>query len=80
MFSQWHLQVILVLKSKSQPKTHHHSDSQTKIEHGSPIQIADYFQNGWTCPEEFAVGLQSEFKPLEGHDIGQFPGMKSKSQ
>lgn len=24
---------------------------------------------------EFAVGLRNEFKPLEGHDIGKFPGL-----
>ncbi|KAH9699124.1 hypothetical protein KPL71_024223 [Citrus sinensis] len=24
---------------------------------------------------EFAVGLRNEFQPLEGHDIGQFPGL-----
>lgn len=40
--------------------------------------IADYFQSDGICSEEFAVGLHSEFKPLEGHDIGQFPGLKSE--
>ncbi|KAG8363767.1 hypothetical protein BUALT_Bualt19G0056600 [Buddleja alternifolia] len=39
--------------------------------------IADYFQSGGTCPDEFAVGLQNEFQPLKGHDIGQFPGLET---
>ncbi|CAI9102684.1 OLC1v1000986C1 [Oldenlandia corymbosa var. corymbosa] len=43
-------------------------------------QIADYFQNGWMRPDEFAVGLGSEFQPLKGHDIGQFPGLQSEEQ
>ena len=37
--------------------------------------IADYFQSPGTDPGEFAVGLNNEFQPLEGHDIGQFPGL-----
>uniref|UniRef100_A0A7N0U5T7 FAD/NAD(P)-binding oxidoreductase family protein n=1 Tax=Kalanchoe fedtschenkoi TaxID=63787 RepID=A0A7N0U5T7_KALFE len=41
-------------------------------------QIADYFQNGKDCPDEFAIGLEKEFQPLEGHDIGQFPGLESE--
>ncbi|KAK9146470.1 hypothetical protein Sjap_006373 [Stephania japonica] len=41
-------------------------------------QIADYWQSGGSCPDEFAVGLHNEFKPIEGHDIGQFPGLKCK--
>ncbi|KAM6577050.1 hypothetical protein CsatB_028887 [Cannabis sativa] len=41
--------------------------------------IADYFQNPGV-PDEFAVGLHTEFQPLEGHDIGQFPGMESRKQ
>ncbi|XP_034708333.1 renalase isoform X3 [Vitis riparia] len=42
--------------------------------------IADYFQSGGARPDEFAVGLHNEFHPLEGHDIGQFPGLGSKEQ
>ncbi|KAK9292049.1 hypothetical protein L1049_020003 [Liquidambar formosana] len=42
--------------------------------------IADCFQSGGARPDEFAVGLQKEFQPLEGHDIGQFPGLESKEQ
>ncbi|KAI3448714.1 hypothetical protein Pfo_005379 [Paulownia fortunei] len=42
--------------------------------------IADYFQSGGTCPDEFAVGLHNEFQPLKGHDIGQFPGLESERQ
>lgn len=42
--------------------------------------IADYFQTGGAHPEEFAIGLQNEFQPLEGHDIGQFPGLESKKE
>ena len=44
------------------------------------MQIADYFQSGGARPDEFAVGLHNEFHPLEGHDIGQFPGLGSKEQ
>lgn len=40
-------------------------------------QIADYIQSPGTDPGEFAVGLNQEFQPLEGHDIGQFPGLTS---
>ncbi|XP_074331307.1 uncharacterized protein LOC141668354 isoform X1 [Apium graveolens] len=43
-------------------------------------QIADYFTSGGSNPEEFSVGLQNEFQPLEGHDIGQFPGLESKEK
>lgn len=39
------------------------------------MQIADYFRSGGAHPEDFAIGLQNEFQPLEGHDIGQFPGL-----
>lgn len=28
------------------------------------------------CPEECAIDLY-EFKPLEGHDVGQFPNLGS---
>lgn len=41
------------------------------------MQIADYLGSGGVRPEEFAAGLHNEFQPLEGHDIGQFPGLKS---
>ena len=44
------------------------------------MQMADYFQSDWARPEEFAVGLMNECRPLEGHDIGQFPGLESKKQ
>lgn len=44
------------------------------------VQIADFFQSGEAHPEEFAIGLQNEFKPLEGCDIGQFPGLESTKQ
>lgn len=47
---------------------------------GFAIQIVDYLQSGGVCPEEFAVGLHNEFQPLEGHDIGQFPGLESKEK
>lgn len=46
----------------------------------SYVQIADYVQSGGTCSDEFAVGLQNEFQPLKGYDIGQFPGLESKGQ
>ncbi|KAL8555107.1 hypothetical protein ACS0TY_003058 [Phlomoides rotata] len=42
--------------------------------------ISDYFQSGGTCPDEFGVGLQHEFQPLEGHDIGQFPGLQESEK
>ncbi|KAJ4832621.1 hypothetical protein Tsubulata_001349 [Turnera subulata] len=38
--------------------------------------IADYLQSGGARPEEFAVGLDKEFLPLECHDIGQFAGVE----
>ncbi|XP_050223733.1 uncharacterized protein LOC126673578 [Mercurialis annua] len=34
--------------------------------------IGDYLKSGGVRPEEFAVGLNEDFKPLEGRDIGQF--------
>ncbi|KAG1347452.1 hypothetical protein COCNU_06G012810 [Cocos nucifera] len=42
--------------------------------------IADYFQSGGSQPDDFAVGLHDEFHAVAGHDIGQFPGMKSEKQ
>ncbi|XP_014492093.1 uncharacterized protein LOC106754576 [Vigna radiata var. radiata] len=42
--------------------------------------IADYFQSPGTNAEEFAVGLNHDFQPLEGHDIGQFPGLGSEEK
>ncbi|KAH9699156.1 hypothetical protein KPL71_024236 [Citrus sinensis] len=39
--------------------------------------IADYLGSDGVCPEEFAVGLHKDFQSLEGHDIGQFPGLES---
>lgn len=42
--------------------------------------IADYFQSGSERSEEFAVGLHSEFQPIQGHDIGQFPGLGTEKQ
>lgn len=40
--------------------------------------IADYFQSGGLCPDDFSIGLQNEFQPLKGHDIGQFPGLEAE--
>ncbi|KAK6911369.1 hypothetical protein RJ641_023462 [Dillenia turbinata] len=42
--------------------------------------IADFFQGSGARPDEFAVGLHNDFRPLEGHDIGQFPGLETKEQ
>lgn len=44
------------------------------------MQIADYLQSDEACPEEFAVGLEKEFQAIQGHDIGQFPGVESSRQ
>ncbi|XP_071728706.1 uncharacterized protein [Rutidosis leptorrhynchoides] len=38
---------------------------------------ADYLKSGGSRPDEFSVGLHDEFQPLQGHDIGQFPGLES---
>lgn len=38
--------------------------------------IADYIQSEGVCSEEYAVGLDKEFQPLKGHDIGQFEGLE----
>ncbi|WJX80257.1 hypothetical protein P8452_63281 [Trifolium repens] len=42
--------------------------------------IADYIQSPGADPGEFAVGLNHEFQPLEGHDIGHFPGLGSEGK
>lgn len=42
--------------------------------------IADYLQSGGTRADEFAAGLNNEFHPVTGYDIGQFPGLKSEEQ
>lgn len=44
-------------------------------------QIADYCQSpAGSDAGEFAIGLNHEFQPLEGHDIGQFPGLVSEEK
>ncbi|KAJ4782862.1 FAD/NAD(P)-binding oxidoreductase family protein [Rhynchospora pubera] len=40
--------------------------------------IADYFENGGSNPNQFAIGLEETFQEVHGHDIGQFPGMNSQ--
>ncbi|XP_010278109.1 PREDICTED: uncharacterized protein LOC104612410 isoform X1 [Nelumbo nucifera] len=42
--------------------------------------ISDYLQSGGSRPDEFAIGLHDAFQPIEGHDIGQFPGLEFKEQ
>ncbi|XP_010524948.1 PREDICTED: uncharacterized protein LOC104802845 isoform X2 [Tarenaya hassleriana] len=42
--------------------------------------IADFLQDGAANPEEFSIGLNEELQRLEGHDIGQFPGLTSIEQ
>jgi hypothetical protein len=42
------------------------------------MQIADYFASCGEQPEEFALGLDDSLNRLEGHDIGQFPGLDSQ--
>ncbi|CAL0301811.1 unnamed protein product [Lupinus luteus] len=42
--------------------------------------IAEYFQSPGAEAGEFAVGLNHEFQSLEGHDIGQFPGLGSEEK
>ncbi|KAK9069411.1 hypothetical protein SSX86_011314 [Deinandra increscens subsp. villosa] len=38
--------------------------------------IADFLKSGGSRPDEFAVGLHEDFHPLQGHEIGQFPGLE----
>ncbi|CAN1765886.1 PSPTO_1126 [Linum perenne] len=41
--------------------------------------IGNYFENGDDGNgEEFGIGLQNEFHPIRGHDIGQFSGLKDE--
>ncbi|KAL6847271.1 hypothetical protein ACP4OV_023124 [Aristida adscensionis] len=40
--------------------------------------IADYFAGQGERPEEFAIGLHENLNRVEGHDIGQFPGLESQ--
>lgn len=42
------------------------------------MQIADYFENGGSNPNQFAIGLEDTFHEVHGHDIGQFPGTNSQ--
>lgn len=40
--------------------------------------IADYFHSAGTHAEDHAIGLHNEFQQIQGHDIGQFPGLEPK--
>ncbi|CAM0949126.1 unnamed protein product [Alopecurus aequalis] len=40
--------------------------------------VADYFASGGERQEEFAIGLDDSLTRVEGHDIGQFPGLESQ--
>ncbi|XP_040385778.1 renalase isoform X2 [Oryza brachyantha] len=40
--------------------------------------IADYFASSGERPEEFAMGLHENLNQVEGHDIGQFPGLETQ--
>ncbi|XP_062203624.1 uncharacterized protein LOC133905858 [Phragmites australis] len=42
--------------------------------------IADYFASHGERPEEFAIGLHENLSQVDGHDIGQFPGLDYKQQ
>ena len=42
------------------------------------MQVADYFASCGERPEEFSLGLDDSLTPVEGHDIGQFPGLESQ--
>ncbi|XP_066358428.1 uncharacterized protein [Miscanthus floridulus] len=41
--------------------------------------IADYFVSNGDRPEEFAIGLHEDLNAVEGHDIGQFPGLDTQT-
>lgn len=41
--------------------------------------MADYFQSGGVPAEEFEIGLHEMFRPVGGHDIGQFHGLNSEN-
>lgn len=43
------------------------------------IQIADYFVSTQDRPEEFAIGVHDDLNAVEGHDIGQFPGLDTQT-
>jgi hypothetical protein len=42
------------------------------------MQIANYFVSQGERPEEFAIGLHENLNQVEGHDVGQFPGLDSQ--
>ncbi|KQK15590.1 uncharacterized protein LOC100824134 [Brachypodium distachyon] len=42
--------------------------------------VADYFASCGERPEEFAIGLDDSLNRVEGHDIGQFPGLDSSQK
>uniref|UniRef100_A0A0D9Y147 Amine oxidase domain-containing protein n=1 Tax=Leersia perrieri TaxID=77586 RepID=A0A0D9Y147_9ORYZ len=42
--------------------------------------VADYFASSGEQPEEFAIGLHENLNKVEGHDIGQFPGLDTQPQ
>lgn len=42
--------------------------------------MADYFKSGGTQSDEYAIGLNSTFHAIAGHDIGQFPSLESEKQ
>ncbi|ONM01820.1 uncharacterized protein [Zea mays] len=41
--------------------------------------IADYFVSTQDRPEEFAIGVHDDLNAVEGHDIGQFPGLDTQT-
>ncbi|CAI0433942.1 unnamed protein product [Linum tenue] len=45
--------------------------------------IGNYLETGGETPaaaEEFGIGLTTDFPPIQGHDIGQFSGLKNIQQ
>ncbi|XP_068635546.1 uncharacterized protein [Aristolochia californica] len=40
--------------------------------------IADYLRTGENHSDDFAVGLHNNFQPIDGHDIGNFPGLEQQ--